>query len=709
MSLRRSLKYDTDLTWLRGVGEKRARDLRRAGFRTVEDLLFYLPFRFEDRSRFTPITALRPGGPVSIQGVLSTARLIRTRRRGFTLYEAIVEDGTAPLKVVWFNQTFLVNVLPPGTKVILYGEPALARRGPRILQMENPEYEVVRIDAGEEPTLHTGRVVPIYRRVGGLSSRRLRRLIHNALQDVSDTLPDPLPPEVRHAHRLVGVKEAFQQVHFPPTGEPLAPYQEGASEGHRRLAFEELFFLQLGLALRREGIRREAREQVFPLTPEIRERMQAVLPFRLTGDQRRVLKEIVDDLRAPHPMYRLLQGDVGCGKTILGLLAALVVIENGFQVAFMAPTEVLAEQHAVNLRRLLRDTGYRVELFTGAGGAAARRRREAALAAGEVQLAVGTHALIQESVRFSRLGLAIVDEQHRFGVMQRQSLQLKGSRPDVLVMTATPIPRSLALTAYGDLEVSSIRTLPPGRQPVKTHVRTPESRPRILEFLRSQVESGRQVYVVYPLVEETERSDLQAVIEGADRLRRELPGLVIDVVHGRMKGPDKEAAMTSFADGRVQLLVATTVIEVGIDVPNATVILVEHAERFGLAQLHQLRGRVGRGPHPSHCILLASGRDLNPEAQARLEAMARTQDGFRIAEEDLRLRGPGDLFGTRQWGLPPLRVANLLRDGEMLDAAHAEARRVAAEIEAGDAPRYRALVAHLKATWGSRLGVAGVG
>jgi len=508
---------------------------------------------------------------------------------------------------------------------------------------------------------------------------------------------------------LLGRREAFERIHFPPPEEPLAPYQDGTSEAHRRLAFEELFFLQLGLALRRQGVRAEARGTAFEMTPAIRERLKRVLPFKLTGGQRQALQEILADLRSPHPMHRLLQGDVGCGKTIVALLAALLVIANGHQAAFMAPTEVLAEQHFLGLRRLLEGSGVRLGLFTKGGKAAERREREAALAAGEIDLAIGTHALIQEEIRFARLGLAIIDEQHRFGVVQRQSLRGKGASPDLLVMTATPIPRSLALTVYGDLDVSSIRELPPGRTPVRTHLRGPESRGQILEFLRREVRAGRQAYVVFPLVEETEKSDLKAATEGAERLANDLPGITLGLLHGRLKSAEKEAAMAAFVAGEAQVLVATTVIEVGIDVPNASLIVIEHAERFGLSQLHQLRGRVGRAEHPSHCILLTSSDALGDEARARLAAMVATHDGFRIAEEDLRLRGPGDFFGTRQWGLPPLRVANLLRDRLLLETAREAAAEWSDAIAAGRGPGLEDLLSRVRAAWGARLGVAAAG
>jgi ATP-dependent DNA helicase RecG len=706
---RRVVRYDTALGWLRGVGDKRQRDLRRDGISSVEELLFHLPFRHEDRSRFAPIAELRPGERVSVQGRVIAPRLLRTRRRGFTIFRMIVEDDSGAITAIWFNQPYLERLFREGALVILYGEPSVGRQAALTLQMENAEYEVVTSESGDEPTLHTGRVVPIYRRTGGLSSRRLRRLIHNALQDLSPTLPDPLPRALRDRMALLGRREAFERIHFPPPEEPLAPYLDGTSEAHRRLAFEELFFLQLGLALRREGARAEARGTAFEMTPAIRERLKRVLPFKLTAGQREALKEILADLRSPHPMHRLLQGDVGCGKTIVALLAALLVIENGHQAAFMAPTEVLAEQHFLGLQRLLAGSGVRLGLFTKGGKAAERREREAALAEGSIDLAIGTHALIQEEIRFARLGLAIIDEQHRFGVVQRQSLRGKGVSPDLLVMTATPIPRSLALTVYGDLDVSSIRELPPGRTPVRTHLRGPESRGQILEFLRREVQAGRQAYVVFPLVEETEKSDLKAATEGAERLAKDLPGIALGLLHGRLKSVEKERAMAAFVAGEVQVLVATTVIEVGIDVPNASLIVIEHAERFGLSQLHQLRGRVGRAGHPSHCILLTSSDALGDEARARLEAMVATHDGFRIAEEDLRLRGPGDFFGTRQWGLPPLRVANLLRDRLLLETAREAATEWSGAIAAGRGPGLEDLLARVRAAWGARLGVAAAG
>jgi ATP-dependent DNA helicase RecG len=706
---RRVVRYDTALGWLRGVGDKRQRDLRRDGISSVEELLCHLPFRYEDRSRFAAIAELRPGERVSIQGRVSAPRLLRTRRPGFTIFRMIVEDDSGPLTAIWFNQPYLERLFPEGATVILYGEPDVGRQAALTLQMVNAEYEVVTSESGDEPTLHTGRVVPIYRRAGGLSSRRLRRLIHNALQDLSPRLPDPIPRALRDGLKLLGRREAFERIHFPPPEEPLAPYLEGTSEAHRRLAFEELFFLQLGLALRREGLRSEARGTAFEMTPAIRERLKRALPFKLTAGQREALKEILADLRSPHPMHRLLQGDVGCGKTIVALLAALLVIENGYQAALMAPTEVLAEQHFLGLRRLLAGSKVRLALFTKGGKAAERREREAALAEGSIDLAIGTHALIQEEIRFARLGLAIVDEQHRFGVVQRQSLRGKGASPDLLVMTATPIPRSLALTVYGDLDVSSIRELPPGRTPVRTHLRGPESRGQILEFLRREVRAGRQAYVVFPLVEETEKSDVKAATEGAARLAAELPGIAVGLLHGRLKSAEKEAAMAAFVAGRVQVLVATTVIEVGIDVPNATLIVIEHAERFGLSQLHQLRGRVGRSVHPSHCILLTSTDAPGEDARARLEAMVATHDGFRIAEEDLRLRGPGDFFGTRQWGLPPLRVANLLRDRLLLETAREAAAEWSRAIAAGPGPGLEELLASVRAAWGTRLGIAAAG
>ena len=569
--------------------------------------------------------------------------------------------------------------------------------------------------------IHTGRVVPIYQRVGDLSPRMLRAILHQIVSTLPDNVPDPLPESLRESlassEPLDGGPatraQALREVHFPPEGADMEMWQSRASPAHRRLIFEEFFLLQLALGLRREGRRSEVRADPCVATPEIRKKLAAVLPYHLTGAQKRVLQEIADDLTSTRPMSRLLQGDVGSGKTIVATLAMLLAVENGRQAALMAPTEILAEQHHRGISALLEAARYRVTLLTGAMTAAERRPALRAIEQGYTQIVIGTHALIQESVDFARLGLVVVDEQHRFGVSQRAALRGKGAAgatPDLLVMTATPIPRSLALTLYGDLDLSVLDEMPPGRHPIKTHLRPESARPRIYEFLRDQAGKGRQAYIVLPLVEESEKSDLRAAVEMAEELReRTLKGLRIGLVHGRLKPEQRDETMQRFAAGEVDVLVSTTVIEVGIDVPNAAVMVVEHAERFGLSQLHQLRGRVGRGPHASHCILV-HGDPLSEEGAARLRVMEESSDGFHIAEKDLELRGPGEMLGTRQSGLPEIRIGNIIRDHGLLERARREAQAILEEVRAG-APgaRHRGLLDHMKRQWGERIGLMDIG
>ncbi|HSB60585.1 MAG TPA: ATP-dependent DNA helicase RecG, partial [Vicinamibacteria bacterium] len=554
--------------------------------------------------------------------------------------------------------------------------------------------------------MHTGRIVPVYEKLGPLSGKALRRVLLHLAEQVPDTLEDPLPAAARERLGVIGRGAALRGVHLVGDGD-LDLLGRWRSPAHVRLILEEFFLFQLGLARRRRGVRAERKRIAFEITDRTREVVKRVLPFPLTGAQKRVLREIADDLRSPHPMNRLVQGDVGAGKTMVALLSMIVALENGCQAAFMAPTEILAEQHYLTFRRLLARCPYRVELLTSAGSAKERRAALAGLAAGEVQIAVGTHALIQEGVAFRRLGLAVVDEQHRFGVLQREDLRQKGYEADVLVMTATPIPRTLALTAYGDLDVSVVDEKPPGRTPVRTLVRPASERRLVLELLRREAAAGRQAYVVYPLVEESEKlEDVRAATEAAAEWRSALPGLAVGLLHGRMKGAEKERVMAAFAAGGIQVLVATTVIEVGVDVPNAAVMVIEHAERYGLAQLHQLRGRVGRGTGASTCVLLTHGR-VSEVARARLDVIARTEDGFAIAERDLEIRGPGDFFGTRQSGIPAFRVGHLIRDRDLLERARAEAFRFLDEppAEGGEA-----LLAFLeKGGWERRFGLARVG
>ena len=702
------------LQFLKGVGPRRAADLKRAGLTTVEDLLYRFPTRYEDRGHFETIATLRPGVSASVIGEILACGVRPTRRPRFKVFEMLVRDRTGSLRAIWFNQPFLKDVFHPHQRVILFGKLELSSHG---LQMQSPQYELVDALEGREEgedvegaheavegTVHTGRIVPVYEKTGQLTAKMQRSLVFQALQAMPAQLPDPLPVAVRQRQRLIERREALEQAHFPPADVPVEELNAFRSAAHRRLIFEEFFLFQLGIVLRRRRADSERKGRAVVVTDQIRDAVRRVLPFRLTGDQKTVIREIVTDMQRPQPMNRLLQGDVGSGKTIVGLMASLVAMENGLQVAFMAPTEILAEQHYFNIRRLLEQSRFRIALLTG--GTAARKRREllAELAGGSMHMAIGTHALVQEDVAFRELGLAIIDEQHRFGVLQRATLRAKGLHPDVLVMTATPIPRTLALTTYGDLDVSVMREMPPGRQPILTTARPESRRDDVYAFVRQQVEQGRQAYIIYPLVEESAKVDLKAATEMADHLAQDVfPQFRLALLHGRLKQDAKDRVMGAFVRGEFDILVSTTVVEVGVDVPNATVMVIEHAERFGLSQLHQLRGRVGRGAHKSYCVLLHQFA-LTEQGRERLKALTETTDGFEIAERDLQLRGPGDFFGTRQSGLPTLRVGDLLRDHALMEEARREA--VAALDDAEQAASLTALV---NTSWEHRFGLVGIG
>ena len=657
----------------RGVGPERAASLARAGVTTVEDLLYYLPFRYEDRRSFAAIRELQAGMKVSVSGTIAVAGLRRARR--VSLYEAQIEDDTGRLKALWFNQPFLRNTLERGKKVVLYGTVERDPYVPRRLMMSSPQFEI--LDDSDADLVHTGHIVPVYEKLAMLSGRALRRVLVPLARELPDEIPDPVPPETRERLGMVGRAAALREVHAPETA-TLEALNTARSAGHVRLILEELFLFQLGLALRREVVREKRKGIPVDVTDRAREAVKQILPFHLTPAQKRVLREIADDMRAPYPMNRLVQGDVGCGKTMVALLSMVLAVENKAQAAFMAPTEILAEQHYLTFRRLLQRVGYRADLLTSAIKGKERAALLERVASGETAIVVGTHALIQGDVAFHRLGLAVVDEQHRFGVLQRRELSAKGALVDVLVMTATPIPRTLALTAYGDLDVSVVDERPPGRLPVRTVQRASSARREVAEMVRREVAAGHQAFIVYPLVEESEKlEDIQAATAMFEEWKAALPRVNVGLLHGRMKTAEKEAVMSAFTAGEVAVLVATTVIEVGVDVPNATLMVIEHAERFGLAQLHQLRGRVGRGKAPSTCVLLTHGK-LSEEAKARAQVMVDTEDGFVIAEKDLEIRGPGDFFGTRQSGLPTFRVANLVRDRKLLEQAREEAFRFAA-------------------------------
>ncbi len=694
-----------ELRFQKGIGPRRASELQQAEVRTLDDLLHRFPIRFEDRSQLQRSTDLKAGESAALCGEVVSAGLRRTRRRGFTIFEILVRDDAGLFRVVWMNQPFLQDVLKPGQRVSLYGK--VEYRTPGGLRLSNPQYEVVASDTqsddDDEDHNHTGRIVPVYERIGSLATGHLRRLVLDTLKRLPPQLDDPLPDAVRARHSLPGRREALWGAHFPAPETQLDTLNRFRTPAQLRLIFEELFLFQLGLALRRRERQAERKPRVLRVDDRVRRSALSVLPFRLTPGQKEALRTIVEDLCRPQPMNRLLQGDVGCGKTIVALLAALVAMENGLQVALMAPTELLAEQHYLSIAPLLSTSRFRVILLTGGSGAKARREAGLALERGDANLVIGTHALVQQNLRFRELGLVIIDEQHRFGVLQRATLRDKGALPDVLVMTATPIPRTLALTSYGDLDVSVIRDLPPGRQPIKTTVVPEARRQGVYDFLGRQLKKGRQAYVVYPLIEDSEKMDLKAATAMSETLATVFSDYVVSLLHGRMKSDEREGVMRRFAAGAIDLLVATTVIEVGVDVANATVMVVEHAERFGLAQLHQLRGRVGRGADQSYCRLLYQGK-LTETARARLRALARTTDGFEIAEEDLQLRGPGEMLGTRQSGLPTLRVAHLIRDHDVMETARAEA-----EAALGSDGIPEPVLAKLDDAWTRRFGLAGVG
>jgi len=696
--------------YLKGVGPARAATLAERGIVTLEDLLRYLPFRYEDRIHFTPIREIRGGGVVTVRAEVVQGSMGGFRRGRGAVYYLTVRDASGTLYCRFFHGNYLDGRFQAGQAIVLHGKADFDSYRPGKTEMINPEFELLGGDT--EDSTEVGRIVPIYEAMGGISSRMLRRILHQALAQLEPGLPDPLPEAIRGRYGFPRWRAAIEEAHFPPSGgagEAPVPVLEELntfrSPAQRRLIFEELFYYQLGLAARHHEAQQEPGHAFSVREPRIREAVKRILPFKPTGAQKRVLGEIAADLERPVPMNRLLLGDVGSGKTLVAFEAAVVVMENGCQVALMAPTEILAAQHHLSARRLLAPAGYRVDLLISGMKPAEKREVLEGLRTGATQFAAGTHALLEEAAEFRDLGLVIVDEQHRFGVLQRKRLMEKGRMPDVLVMTATPIPRTLSLTLYGDLDQSVIDEMPPGRRPVETRVASEDSLPGVWEFARAEVKKGGQVYVVYPVIEES-KAELKAATEEYERLsKRVFPELRLGLLHGRLKSEEKEAVIESFRRGELSILVSTTVIEVGVDVPNATLMVIEHAERFGLAQLHQLRGRVGRGGQRSFCVLVAP-RKMSDEANERLTTMVRTNNGFEIAEVDLRLRGPGELFGTRQHGAAGFHVANPLRDFELLEIARREALAL---VEGGESPELARLTAHLGPQWKRRYQLAAVG
>ena len=700
------MQADTELRYLKGVGPRRAEKLADAGLETIEDLLYVLPFRYEDRRSFATIDTLEPGTVRTIEVSVVSSRLIRTRRRNFTIFEAEVEDASGRVRVVWYNRRYLEPAFTPGRRVVLFGK-SVVKLGRTVL--ENPDYEF--LEEQDDQGIHTGRIVPVYRKLADIGPRFLRQLLYRALTELDPTTLKPrVPQEIADRNELMPRIEALRGVHFPGSEADRQALHERRTAAYRTLAFEEIFLLQLALATRRDRFRKKERGIAYEVSAALRTKLARVLPFKLTAAQERVLREIEADLRSPHPMNRLLQGDVGSGKTIVALLALLVAIENGYQGALMAPTEILADQHFRSLKTLLDAGGIDcpMVLLTGSLRASHRREAEGKIASGSAKLIIGTHALFEGSTAFRKLGLCVIDEQHRFGVLQRARLAARGKHPDVLVMTATPIPRSLALTLYGDLDVSTIDEMPPGRTPVKTVIRRERDRKKVYKGIRSEVAQGHQVYVVVPLVEETATSDLKAAKEFANQLTLDLAPLAVGMIHGRMKPAEKDTVMQAFTTGELPVLVATTVIEVGVDVANASVMIIEHAERFGLSQLHQLRGRVGRGAARSYCVLMVGKEITSKEADERLGVMVETSDGFRIAERDLALRGPGVIFGTQQHGLSDLKfLAEVVRSPLLLEAARGEAQKLLTTAD-GQAEAAE-LFSTLPATWQERLELVRVG
>jgi len=696
--------------FLRGVGPQRAATLEERGISTVADLLGYLPFRYEDRIRFTKIAELVPGETVTVLAEVGAGGGNTVRFRGGgrpPVFHLTVRDGSGQLHLRFFNSAYLENRFKEGQRLVVHGEVVLDPQRPNRFEMVNPEYEMVSAaDEGPGDSAEVGRIVPVYEAIGGISSRMLRRIIYSVLADFDGDVPDPLPAVIRERYRFPSRRDALEFSHFPPKDESVEKLNTFRSPAQARLIFEEFFYYQLALALRRlrehrvAGIAMRVREE------KVREALKRILPFKPTAAQKKVLAEIAADLEKPFPMHRLLEGDVGSGKTIVALEAATIAIENGYQAALMAPTEILAAQHFLSARRILAPAAYGVDLLVSGQKRGEREEILARVESGETKLLVGTHALIENPVKFANLGLAIVDEQHRFGVLQRKRLIEKGAAPHVLVMTATPIPRTLALTLYGDLDISVIDELPPGRTPIETRWASEAQLAGVWEFVRREISNGRQAYVLYPVIEES-KQELKAATAEYERLAKAVfPKQRVGLLHGRLKNDEKDAVMERFRRAELDLLVATTVIEVGVDVPNATVMVIEHAERFGLAQLHQLRGRIGRGKEKSHCILVAP-KTIQGEARERIETMVATSNGFEIAERDLKLRGPGEFFGTRQHGDAAFSFAQPLRDRELLEFARREAFELAENP--ARASEVVAEIEKVSPAWRKRYQLASVG
>jgi len=725
----------------KGVGPSRARLLEKLGIVTVEDAFWFLPWRYEDWSKIESINQLRSEKYVTVCGRVTDCQLRRTSRKGLVIVTVTIDDGTGVLNAVFFNQPFLEKLFVPGTFLLLHGEISVEKRTRASFHMRAPQHELVRHDG--EANNGIGRLVPVYHETKGITTRQFRRILIGLHERYSDALKEILPSDLLRKVQLPTLKASILALHFPENSDNVESLNQGTTPAHQRLAFEELLLLQLALAVRRRMLKSESDGIEFSLNSQLVKDFRTLLPFTLTDSQARVIEEIQADMARATSMNRLLQGDVGSGKTVVALHAIVTACGSGYQAALMAPTEVLSEQHFLTIQPYFSQLGITIVRVKGGQSTQERRRVLRQLASGQAQVAVGTHALLQPEVDFKNLGLVIVDEQHKFGVVQRAQLRKKGaSPPDVLVMTATPIPRTLAMTVYGDLDVSVIDKLPPGRKPVRTLLFDAKEREMAYALVQHEIQAGRQAYIVYPLVELSEKIDLQAAVEAAERLQREtFKELYVGVLHGRMKSKDKQSTMAAFKKGLIHVLVTTTVIEVGVDVANATIILIEHAERFGLAQLHQLRGRVGRGAEQAYCVLVRSATKpefqkppdskelelpfppMSPSSNGektlneghsqsvshRLQVFVRCADGFALAEEDLKLRGPGNVLGVQQWGAVDFRVAQPIRDHQLL----VQAKRVALECLARDpylkSAKYQDLKAAMLRKWGGAFELGSIG
>ena len=697
-----------EVRMIKGVGWQRAELLAKRGIFTLEDLLNYLPFRYEDRVHFSRVKDIQPNGIFTLRVQVLSGQAIRGMRGRGAIYHLLVKDETGSLACKFFHGGYLEGRLKPGQQLVLHGKAEIDKLRPARLELINPQMELLSDESAD--STEVGRIVPIYEAVGSFGSRQIRRAVYSALQYLDPRMPDVLPAALRTRLGYPSRSDAVIQTHFPSNGEPLEALNSFTSPVQQRLIFEEFFLYQLSLALDRKVKRKENAIPFRVREERVREALKRILPFKPTAAQKRVLADIAADLEKPAPMHRLLQGDVGSGKTIVALQAAVIAIENGCQAALMAPTEILAVQHYLSARRVLEKGSYGIELLISGLKPAEKSAALERIRNGHAQLVIGTHALIEDNVAFARLGFVTIDEQHRFGVLQRKRLMDKavsqGHVPHVLVLTATPIPRTLSLTLYGDLDVSVLDELPPGRTPIITRMTTEPHLSGVWEFVRREVEAGHQAYIVYPVIEES-KLELKAAIEEFEKLSKQVfPKLRVGLLHGRMSSDEKDDVMQRFRANEVKILVSTTVIEVGVDVPNVTVMVIEHAERFGLAQLHQLRGRIGRGAAKSHCILVAPPR-MSDEGRIRLETMVRTSNGFEIAEADLQLRGPGEFFGTRQSGELGFHIANPIRDRTLLESARREA--FALVDDPSQASQLQEVAKALSPEWQQRYRLARIG